>query len=182
MRDVSGGVVESLAGPITRPWFIVDVWFGAPLKLSTRGAAEVDGAAYVGGVIVDSGADWETCVISLPNVDGALTDVAMTGAWVGAAVRVAHVAHLDGGYMDPDYVDDQDDYVDPYAFEPLDVFVGVLDAATDIFPRVRLQCVRAGARSIYVPGIRIAPPVANHCTPAGTLITFDGEIYRVEAR
>lgn len=182
MRDVSPGIDASLQGPWTRPHFLASLDFGAPLFLSTRGDTTIEGTLYVGGRCdVVSADDWETCTLRLLNQDGALTTTALDGAWMGSSITIWHAAHLVGGYMDPDYVEEQDDYVDPDSRELLAVFVGVLDGAQSVWPWVTVQCVRSGVAGRYVPHIRLDAPLANHCTPPGTIIQWDGEFFRVDS-
>lgn len=88
MRDAHPAVLTALAGPYTKPGYLVELTLDAPMKLSTRGDVEHDGSVWKGGVNLERAADWSTIELLLPNEGGVRSDFILGGTWRETPVKV----------------------------------------------------------------------------------------------
>lgn len=172
-RTLSTGVLDQVDDTTTHPYFLVFLDFAVASYLSTRQAVTWNSQAWAAsGVNVISVTPGGTnnaasAVISLPNLDNSAAAIVLNEDIADKAAKI-YVAYGNG---------------DPGASDPVLIFDGVMDAATDIADdRVVIALAEIGTSGAWVPTVVLAPPLLNHMPPPATVITWGTERYVLEGR
>lgn len=168
MRDLTAGQLAALTGEATRPTFLVSIRFAGSGKLSTNGDVVVTDTTYLGEDIgIDAMEDWTRATIRLrPTVER--VSYALTSAWRGSSARIYLLPRplVEGTYTGDDLVLLLD---------------GVLVGAT-LGEQLELTVLHRSIVGQWSPRIRIAKPFCNHLPQPGTVLTWQGDVYTLEAR
>jgi len=170
MRTLTGPTDAATQLTITKPGWLVELGFNTTLRLSSRGDQSWNTYTWTGGRIkrlsgLSADANGEQRgTLELINTDIAYSALILNEGAADKSVRIWKF------YGD-----------NPAASDPVAVFSGVIDT-TDIAPDVvRLSLVTENSRTLYSPRRFIGPETGfNHLRPAGTRISWAGEVYILE--
>lgn len=163
MRALSTATATATAATITTPAYLVEIAWSSIVRLSSRGDQSWGGLAWTGGRLgkVD-GRDGGS--VEVINSDLAYSALVLNEGIADVGVRVWAF------YGD-----------NPAASDPVLVFDGVGDGADIGADRVKISLASDGARTLYSPRRFVGPSIGlNHLRPAGTRISFGGEVYTLE--
>lgn len=165
MRELTAGQRERVAADITAPRYLIETELSTPLYLSTREGVEVDGVWYepdqTGPITIGD----REAVISIYNHNYQYTLGAVTGAYSRKRVKIYSC------YASADTEA-------PASAGKILVFAGVIDKADELDEFIRLICRRSTPKTHPTRVIR--PPFANHLPPAGMVIEWNGDTYRID--
>lgn len=178
MNTYSLNVEQALIGPITEPQYLVYIELDQPYYWSTRAAVTADGHDWSPAGVQVKSVSGSRAVLMVENDSYRHAENAMSGAYQRGAVRIYMAYPL----PDDDYVEDgywDDDYVSRETEPVLDLqFTGIVDVSTPVDYWLSVEAHRTPPRMF--PFQRIRPPFANHLPAEGYMITFDGQVLRVE--
>jgi hypothetical protein len=165
-RTLPTTLSAGLAAAVTAPGYLIALGTSPVLRYSTRGTLTYGGYTWVGGARVEGlalAAGGAPPRLVLPNADNALSALLLGGVLSDVSAEIWAI------------------YGDAPS-EAESVFVGVVDGAYEIG---LLACVlaladdSAGASSL--PRAWIGAPIFNHLPPPGSVITWGGTTYTLEA-
>lgn len=177
----------SVSGPITRPWYVVEMQLGQEtVRFSTGDAADWDEAEFPSGLTAKENGfevDDDSLRIQLINTDFKYSAAALRGDFHGGEIsawyaprdaRFMRTVLASPGYVEPGYEEAPEDIT------PTLVFSGKISEITQIGKTIGISALRRKLGGF--PSVRIVPPFANHTAAPGTKITFNNTIYLVEKR
>lgn len=182
MKTLTAAQAATVAGPVSEPQFLVEITLDQPYYWSTRSVREYNGNTYqTGGVQVLRVSD-DSCTLRIDNHDWSFTNGALDGDFLRQPVSVlwayeskAQALYVERGYWEPGYTSEYDD-------TPPDViprFEGIINATPEIGEWITVECSKTPPR--FYPFRKLRPPLANHLPSSGYLLTFDGDLLRIEA-
>lgn len=156
-RTLPGGMATAAALDITRPFWIVDIGFATPLRLSSRGAMTVGGNVYAAAqMTVDVDSRRQTGTIALFN----------DGYTIPTTARIAVAVYMGYG-------------VDVTAFSALEqIHDGVLGGVAVATDQIRLALQPHAPK--FMPRQRVRPPIFNHLPPPGTEFVTPNGVFVLE--
>lgn len=168
MRTLTPAQTTAVSQTVTTPAYLVEIEFSVVLRLSTRGDQSWDGETWVGGRLGKiSGLGWSGSGVGAGSLDIINTDLAFSALVLneGVADRKCKVWMFYGD--------------NPVDAQP--VFDGVIDGA-DITPNhVKLTLVGENVKTMSSPRRYIGQGTGfNHLRPAGTRMTWGGQVYVLE--
>ena len=154
-----------LASDATAPIYLIDIDLTGEQHLSTNGTHLIDTTLYESGEVSLQSIDgFETARIFIPRT--AERDAAiLAGGWRGKECRI-WLLPSEGGE-------------EPTQGERILLLDGVLDAAESL-EWAEVTVVHRAFLARWAPWIRIAPPIANHLPPAGSVLEWEGERVTLE--
>jgi hypothetical protein len=165
-RTLPSTISAGISAAVTAPGYLIEIATTQTLRFSTRGTLTYGGAVYAGGARVEGltlGGQRAGCTLVLPNADGAVSQLILSGRVNDANVSIY------GIYGDA-------------PSERVTLFTGAVEAATDIG---LLSCTLAVAEvrnAIWsLPHVMIGPPLANHLRRPGDQIVWGGVVYTLES-
>ncbi len=173
-----------LAQPTSTPTYLVDIdWGGSTQHWSTRADHTVSGIDYTGGDIGLRGAqDWRTAELTL-DPSAAHTAVLMSGSWRGADCTISllpyreHPRLLAEGYVAAGYGFFGDEIAEPVLLlEGSITSAGYTDTGS-----IMLGIRHVASITRAAPRLRVGAPTFNHLPTPGTVFTWAGETYVLEA-
>lgn len=181
MKDLTPTQLARVTGPVTEPMFLVQIELDAPMHLSTHDTTTWNGQTWISGTLNLYNVNPEGTSLRIHNTDYRYTTPALQGAYQRKPVKIWQAYgtgqlanYFEPGYITPGYISG------PPLGEPLLVFDGLISAIPEIGEWLRIELTRSPPRRY--PRWRVLPPRANHLTPAGAVIVFGGESYRLESR
>lgn len=181
MRALTPEQLERVEGPVTQPMYLVQIELDAPMHLSTREELSWNGQTWLNGLIHLDRVGPDSASLRIHNSDYRYTTPALQGAYQRKPVRIwwgygagQYAEYFAPGYIAPGYVRG------PSLGEPILLFDGLISAIPEIGEWLRIELTRSPPRRY--PRWRVLPPRTNHLTPAGAVIVFGGESYRLESR
>lgn len=176
---------ERVSGPITLPWYIMEIQLGQRVaRLSTGAEADWGDINFESGGIKKGGfaVDGNSLRVSLINDDYSMTSDALRCVYHGGRVQAwsapkrpdVLLAYLPYGYAEAGYEEATAES------EPEKVFDGLISEITEIGEVIGLIATRQ--RLGGFPSARLSPPLVNHVASHGAKITFNNTIYVVEQR
>lgn len=168
---------------VTRPIYLIEIDAGGQEKLSTGGDVTVGEDLYHGGSAgLRALDDWSAARIVLPATAERVQQV-IDQDWRRGRCDIYLVAAgrfpllLDQDYVEEDYFMQGDVYAAPLLLLP-----GVLTGASYGNSGVEFEVQHVSRVAKWSPAVRIAPPVFNHLPRPGTVISWAGEQFVLEAR
>lgn len=182
MRDLAADQLEIVSHRETMPVYLVEINLSGQERLSTSGDRTVGDEVYAGGDVGVRGLDnWAAAQIRLRATPERVAQVLAPG-WRGADCRIWLLPYYEYPRLIEDgYYDDGLAMSGPYTAAPILLLDGVLTGAA-VGDAVELSVAHRAAVARWVPGIRIAAPLCNHLPRPGTVFTWAGDNYTLEAR
>lgn len=181
MKELTPEVIETLAGPVVEPCFLIEIELDDVMHLSTRQRFEYGGITYEPGLVQGLHISQSEASFGLVNEGYKHTTPALTGAYQRAPVRVWWT---DGAEPTPLLVDDgyfSEDYYDADGRQaPTLVFRGNVMQFSQITSVLGVVATRSAARRY--PTQRVLPPIANFVRPEGAVLQFGTTTFRLEPR
>jgi hypothetical protein len=168
-RTISAALTTAIGLDVVAPGYLVEIAFGTPLRLSSRGTLSWSGSAWtawdvrVQGLGISAGQSSGAGSLSIGNADYSVSALVLGE---GIANRVVNVWAF--------YTES------PATADPVHVFAGVADDA-QIDPTrgvVTVSLVQTNARALFAPRLYITPESGfSHLPAPSTVIDWDGERY-----
>lgn len=171
-RTIGTNIATEVAAAVTRPGYLVEIMFTSPVRVSSRGAFAWDGRDWtawdlaIAGLGVDGGASSLDGSVTLGNADYSIGALVLAEGVSGRAVKVWKF------YGET-----------PAADDPVLLFSGVGNNATINPTRgtVQITLQQSAGKTLYAPRTYIGRAAGfNHLPARGTLITWNGETFRLE--
>lgn len=173
MRTLSTPTQTEIAKTYTDPGYLVEIAFSTVVRLSSRGDVSWNGSSWLGSesgrdVGVDGlgsdGQGAQTGSLTLGNADNVVGALVLNEGVAGRAVKVWKF--YEGATA---------------AADPAQIFSGCGDEAEIGLTEVRISLVSESLQSLDSPRTRITKANGfNHLPPAGTIINWGGQAYRLE--
>lgn len=169
MRNLSAQHVAAASNTVTIPGYLVRINTSPEIRLSTFGTVLFGGEKWLDGVAIDGvkrdGSGIATARLTIPNHDNAWSALILTSTINNQRCEVWE-GHMDAAGLVHAQL----------------VLQGALEASDIGETSVSVQVAHAGVRAQFLPRLRIGAPLFNHITPPGTIITWGGVKYTLEAR
>ncbi len=182
-RTVTPGQDTLLREPVTRPVFLVELLFGDQEYLSTNGDVTIDELLYVDyDVSLENIDDWKQARIRLQPTNERSQQF-HSQQWRGAPCRVylrptVYYPQL----LDPGYVEEGYAIEGTFGETPILLVDGLLTSGEKTSQAVIYTVDNAVTVGRWLPGVRLSSPTFNHLPRAGTVFTWEGERFTLEAR
>lgn len=183
MRDLDATQSALLAQRETRPIYLIVIDAAGQEYLSTSGTHSIDDIPYTpGDVGLRAVTDWSEATITLRPTP-ARVERAIGGEWRRGSCDIyllpatRYPLIYEDGYVEDGYAMQGDTYGDPILLLP-----GAMSAARVTDRGVEYRVVHRARTARWSPPIRVAPPAFNHLPRPGTIITWGGERFVLEAR
>lgn len=169
MRTLSTPTQTEIAKTYTDPGYLVEIAFSTVVRLSSRADVSWNGSTWLASnVRVDGlssdGQGAQTGVLTLGNADNVFGALVLNEGVAGRAIKVWKF--YDGATA---------------AADPVQVFSGWGDEAEIGLTEVRISLVSESLESLSSPRNFINKANGfNHLPPAGTIINWGGQAYRLE--
>ena len=163
MRTLSEATEASTEALTTKPGWLVELFWATPLRLSSRGNISWRDRSWVPDTLV-----------AVSTGEGGYIELANSNLAYSALVMNEGVA--DVGCQIWKFYGDA-----PGADDPVLIFDGVLDRAEINHKAVKITLAQESSRTKMAPRHRIdASGGFNHLRPAGTRISWGGQVYVLE--
>jgi hypothetical protein len=142
-----------------------------------------EGNLYEAGSLQLGKVTHDSAELKISNHDFSLTNGALDGTYLRAAVKVwwAYSGVYVGEYVDAGYVDEG--YAkgagDSFLTDPILRFSGLIYATPTIKEWLSITARRTPPK--MYPNVKLRPPLANHLPSGGYVLPFDGAILKIEA-
>lgn len=157
-RALSATITAEIAKPAPDRAYLVEFGFSTVLRVASTQQIDWDDKTwYPLGIIVEP-ASLNECAFELRNHDNAVSALVLAQPLDAVEVRV----------------------FEWYDGDAVEIFTGTLDDAPEIGARVRLTARSHSGAPTY-PTERIAAPVFNHITRAGTVVKWGNGTLELEA-
>lgn len=182
MKDLPIEITDFLNAPSINPCFLIEIELDEVLYLSTRQDFLFGGKVYEKGRITGGPVISQNDVaFAIINENFKYTTPALTGVYQRAPVKVwfsegaaVPIPLVEPGYFEEGY------YTLDERRAPILVFEGNVSAFNQITTVLGVVASRSAARRY--PTMRVLPPIANYVMPSGSIITINGNTYRLEPR
>lgn len=165
-RDVPDTVTSAIGRRSVTPVLFVDiVGLYALVGYSMAATGYTVANFAVDGPRQRSGGTLEA-IITLPHTLPGLMDLVAGTRLIDQAVRISEAYVLDGGYTDKVLL--------------LRGLVTDVSVTAGGFPTVSLTAVNTSNYHGVVPSLRLAPPLVNHRTPEGSVITWNNQTIGID--
>jgi len=155
---------------ITTPAYFVQIDFSSVIRLSSRGDQSWNGEAWAGGRLGKiSGLSWDGKGTQSGSMEIINTDLAYSSLVLneGVADRTVKIWKFYGDT--------------PATADPVAVFDGVADEADIDADRVRILLSSSKTKTLHAPRRFIGAATGfNHLAPAGTRISWGGQVFVLE--
>jgi hypothetical protein len=183
MRTTDSEQSALLDSRVTKPIYLVEIAIDGQEYLSTNGTQDVDGVTYVGADVgLRSIQNWSSAVVSLLPTPARVAQV-VSQSWRYGRCRVSlrpatyYPLLIQPGYVADGFFIQGDVYADPIL-----LIDGELVSASLSGDRVEFTVAHRVSVGRWLPAARIAPPLCNHLPKPGTVVTWEGDRYTLEAR
>lgn len=182
-RTTTAAQDAALDRRITKPVYLVEITIEGQEYLSTNGAREVDGITYASGVNLRGIQNWSSAVVTLPPTPERMAQF-VSQSWRYGRCRISllpattYPLLIQPGYVEEGFFIQGDVYG-----ETMLLIDGELTSAA-MSGEGQIEFTVANRISVgrWLPAARIAPPLCNHLPKPGTVITWEGDRYTLEAR
>lgn len=163
-KTLTATLTTATAQTVTQPGYLVELAFAVPLRLSTRGDQAWNGLPWTGGRLGKVRATDGGGTVEIINTDLAAGALALNEGVADMPIRV-WAFHTDN----PDLAD------------VVPVFDGVGDGVEIGDNIIRIKLAADGRRTSYSPRRFVnAAAGFNHLLPAGSRISWGGEVFVLE--
>lgn len=183
MRSTTAAQDEVLALRFTRPIYLVEIAIDGQEYLSTNGDVTVGGITYAGADVgLRSVQNWSSAAVSVLPTPARVAQV-VSQSWRYGRCRISLLpATYYPLIIQPGYVEEGFFVQGPQYAEPMLLVDGELTSASLSGDRVEFTVASRVSVGRWLPAARIAPPLCNHLPKPGTVITWEGDRYTLEAR
>jgi hypothetical protein len=168
LRSLSTDLTTALAGPVTKPGYLVEFAFSTPIRLSSRGSMTWNGQTWSDAGLEISGLDAESAASARPtfvllDFDNALAAIILNSTIADVRVRTWAV------YGEA-----------PGASDPLLIFDGFGDAASATDERLVVTALAYSARAMLCPRRFIGKDAGFNFLPiVGTTATYGDDRHKL---
>lgn len=183
MRTITAIQEAALERRDTKPIYIVEINVDGQEYLSSNGDRIVNSITYVGADIgITSIENWSSARLKLlPNP--ARVSQFISQSWRYGTCRISLLpATYDPTIIEAGYVVDEYAFQGEQLFTPILLIDGELTSASLSANSLEFTIANRVSVGRWLPALRIAPPICNHLPKVGTVITWQGDNYTLEAR
>lgn len=183
MRDTTSAQDAVLDRRFTKPVYLVEIEVDGQEYLSTNANQEVGGQTWIGGQVmlkrIENGVRASIALRPTPERMAQFE----SQSWRYGSCRISLLPGTSfpliwaEGYAADGYAYQGDVFADPILLIDGELVSGsVGPSSVDFEIAHRISVGR------WLPAVRIAPPICNHLPRVGTVITWEGDRYMLEAR